>query len=89
MLSIVERAAGFGDEPAVEDAEGSHSYADLLEVSLSMAGVLLAPQSGEKTRKQLKDLAGEVGNSMGQLASDAKDTVQNLAEKSKQLVGQR
>jgi len=55
----------------------------------AMAGVLLAPQSGEKTRKQLKDLAGEVGNSMGQLASDAKDTVQNLAEKSKQLVGQR
>ena len=55
----------------------------------AMAGVLLAPQSGEKTRKQLKDLAGEVGNSIGQLASDAKDTVQNLAEKSKQLVGQR
>ena len=55
----------------------------------AMAGILLAPQSGEKTRKQLKDLAGEVGNSMGQLASDAKDTVQNLAEKSKQLVGQR
>ena len=41
MLSIVERAAGFGDEPAVEDADGSHSYADLLEVSLSMARVLL------------------------------------------------
>ena len=55
----------------------------------AMAGVLLAPQSGEKTRKQLKDLAGEVGNSMGQLASDAKDAVQDLTEKSRQLVGQR
>ena len=55
----------------------------------AMAGVLLAPQSGEKNGKQVKDLGGEVGNSIGQLASDAKDTVQNLAEKSKQLVGQR
>ena len=55
----------------------------------TVAGVLLAPQAGEKTRKELMDLVGEVGNSMGQLASDAKDTVQDLAEKSKQLVGQR
>ena len=55
----------------------------------AMAGVLLAPQSGEETRRQLKDLAGDAKDKMSGLASEAKETVQDLAEKSKQLVSQR
>lgn len=52
-----------------------------------LAGTLLAPQSGEQTREQLKELAKDASNSIGRLASEGKETVQALAERSKQLVG--
>lgn len=53
----------------------------------TVAGVLLAPQGGEKTRKQLMDLAGDAKDKMNYLASEAKETVHDLADKTKQLKG--
>lgn len=53
----------------------------------AVAGLLLAPHSGERTQGRLSDLAGEAGEHMGRLASDVKETVHDLAEKGKRLAG--
>jgi gas vesicle protein len=53
----------------------------------TVAGVLLAPQAGEKTRKQLMDLAGDAKDEINYLASEAKETVHDLADKTKRLTG--
>jgi gas vesicle protein len=53
----------------------------------TVTGVLLAPQTGEKTRKQLMDLAGDAREKMNYLASEAKETVHDLADKTRQLTG--
>ena len=41
MLKLVDRAQGFGQWPAIADAAGTHSYADLLDASHGRAGTLL------------------------------------------------
>ena len=42
MLTLIERAPGFGESVAILDAAGKHSYADLFDVSHQRAGALLA-----------------------------------------------
>ncbi len=49
-------------------------------------GVLLAPQSGARTRRQLRCLAEDVAERATEMAGDARDSVERVIEQGKQLV---
>lgn len=54
------------------------------------AGVLLAPQSGEKTRRWVRetvsDAVEDTSQHVGQWMEDAKDTMSDLAQQGKKFV---
>jgi gas vesicle protein len=49
-------------------------------------GLLLAPQSGARTRRQIRSLAEDFGERAGEMAEDAKDAVQGAIDRGKQFV---
>jgi gas vesicle protein len=49
-------------------------------------GLLMAPQSGSRTRRQLRNMVEDAGERVGELAEDAKGTVTNMVEQGKKLV---
>jgi gas vesicle protein len=49
-------------------------------------GFLLAPQSGARTRRQLRGLAEDLGERATEMAGDARETVERVIERGKQLV---
>ena len=51
------------------------------------AGVLTAPRSGVRTRQQIRDFVGDVGQRATSLVEDAKKSVGDTLEWSKRLVG--
>lgn len=50
------------------------------------AGLLLAPQSGERTRRQLHDLAEDFGERASTIAGEASDAVREAVEKGRRIV---
>ena len=53
-----------------------------------VVGLLLAPETGANTRKKLADTAGNLGNSLGDLLSNAKESVGNLRRKGTDLASE-
>jgi gas vesicle protein len=51
------------------------------------AGLLLAPQSGARTRRQLENLAKDLHEDTSHMLGDAKTSIGNVIEQSKSLVG--
>lgn len=49
-------------------------------------GVLMAPQSGARTRCQLRCLAEDLGERVTEMAGDARETVEQVIERGKRLV---
>ena len=49
-------------------------------------GMLLAPQSGARTRRQLRNMVEDATERVGELADDAKDTVNDVVERGRKLV---
>ena len=49
-------------------------------------GILLAPETGQETRKKIVSSAGGLGNSLGDLFSSAKESVGNISKKGASLV---
>jgi gas vesicle protein len=49
-------------------------------------GLLIAPQSGSRTRRQLKNMMEDAGERAGELAEDAKEAVTDIVERSKKFV---
>src|SRR5271157_523587 len=52
-------------------------------------GMLFAPQSGEETRKIIKDKAGEGGEFVKQRSSEIKQTATEWVEKGKEALGRQ
>jgi gas vesicle protein len=50
------------------------------------AGILLAPQSGARTRRQLHNLAEDFGEQTGYILGDAKTSIGKVIEHGKRLV---
>jgi len=50
------------------------------------AGLLLAPQSGARTRRQLESLAKDLQEDTSHMLSDAKTSIGNMIEQGKSLV---
>ena len=50
------------------------------------AGLLLAPQSGARTRRQLKSLARDLQEDSNHMLGDAKTSIGNVIEQGKSLV---
>lgn len=50
-------------------------------------GLFIAPQSGSRTRRQLKNMMEDAGERAGELAEDAKEAVTGMVERSKKYVG--
>lgn len=50
-------------------------------------GLFIAPQSGSRTRRQLKNMMEDAGERAGELAEDAKEAVTGIVERSKKYVG--
>lgn len=50
-------------------------------------GLLMAPQSGSRTRRQLKNMMEDASERAGELAEDAKGAVTGIVERSKKFVG--
>lgn len=50
-------------------------------------GLLMAPQSGSRTRRQLKNMMEDASERAGELAEDAKEAVTGMVERSKKFVG--
>lgn len=48
------------------------------------AGLLLAPQSGQRTRRQFRELLQEAGDYAEQMAEEVKEAVGDGAQRSKQ-----
>lgn len=48
-------------------------------------GMLLAPETGQNTRKRIASTAGDWGNSLGDLFNSAKESVGNLGRKGASL----
>ncbi len=57
-----------------------------LIVGAGMA-LLLAPQSGARTRRQMRDFADEVGEQAHLMTENAKRAASDVIKKGKQLVG--
>ena len=51
------------------------------------AGLLLAPQSGARTRRQLENLAKDLQEDTSHMLGAAKTSIGNVIEQSKSLVG--
>ena len=52
-------------------------------------GILMAPQSGTRTRRKLRNLAEDAGERMNEFTEDARDAVDNIMERGKRFVGDR
>lgn len=50
------------------------------------AGVLYAPQSGARTRRQLANLAEDVRERAGQMTEDTADAIEKLVERGRRFV---
>lgn len=48
-------------------------------------GVLLAPQSGSRTRRHIRTMMEDVGERAGEWVEDAKDTVSDMVERGKKI----
>lgn len=51
------------------------------------AGLLLAPQSGARTRRQLENLAKDLQEDSNHMLGDAKTSIGNVIKQGKSLVG--
>ena len=51
------------------------------------AGLLLAPQSGARTRRQLESLAKDLQEDTSHMLGNAKTSIGNVIEQGKSLVG--
>ncbi|MEO6308435.1 MAG: YtxH domain-containing protein [Nitrospiraceae bacterium] len=51
------------------------------------AGLLLAPQSGARTRRQLESLAKDLQEDTSHMLGDARTSIGNVIEQGKSLVG--
>ncbi|HBP86883.1 MAG TPA: YtxH domain-containing protein [Nitrospirales bacterium] len=49
-------------------------------------GLLMAPQSGSRTRRQLKNMMEDASERAGEFAEDAKDAVTGIVERGKKFV---
>jgi gas vesicle protein len=49
-------------------------------------GMLLAPQSGARTRRQLRNMVEDATERVGEFADDAKDTVNEAVERGRKFV---
>ena len=49
-------------------------------------GMLLAPQSGARTRRQLRNMVEDATERVGEFADDAKDTMNEVVERGKKFV---
>ncbi len=49
-------------------------------------GLLLAPQSGARTRRQLRNMVEDATERVGEIADDAKDTMNEVVERGKKFV---
>ena len=49
-------------------------------------GLLMAPQSGSRTRRQLKSMMEDASERAGEFADDAKEAVTDIVERSKKFV---
>ncbi len=52
-------------------------------------GILMAPQSGTRTRRKLRNFAEDAGERMTEFTEDARDAVDNIMERGKRFVGDR
>ncbi|MDH5575999.1 MAG: YtxH domain-containing protein [Nitrospirota bacterium] len=52
-----------------------------------VCGLLLAPQSGSRTRRQIQDMALDASERMEEWTEDAKETVEEFVKQSKKVVG--
>ena len=48
-------------------------------------GLLMAPQSGSRTRRQLKNMMEDASERAGEFAEDAKEVVTDMVERSKKF----
>ena len=51
-------------------------------------GILLAPETGATTRKKIAGTAGDLGSSLGDLFTSAKESVGNIRRKGSDLASQ-
>ncbi|UCE62974.1 MAG: YtxH domain-containing protein [Nitrospirota bacterium] len=49
-------------------------------------GMLLAPQSGARTRRQLRNMVEDATERVGEFADDAKDTMNDVVERGRKFV---
>ncbi|MDX1411752.1 MAG: YtxH domain-containing protein [Nitrospirales bacterium] len=49
-------------------------------------GMLLAPQSGARTRRHLRNMVEDATERVGEFADDAKDTMNDVVERGKKFV---
>ena len=49
-------------------------------------GMLLAPQSGARTRRQLRNMVEDATERVGEFADDAKETVDEVVERGRKFV---
>lgn len=49
-------------------------------------GLLLAPQSGTRTRRHLRSMMEDVGERAGEFMEDAKETVEDLVDRGRKFV---
>ena len=49
-------------------------------------GMLLAPQSGARTRRQLRNMVEDATERVGEIADDAKETVSDVVERGRKFV---
>ena len=52
-------------------------------------GILMAPQSGSRTRRKLRNFAEDAGERVNEFTEDARDAVDNIMERGKRFVGEK
>lgn len=50
-------------------------------------GLLLAPQSGSRTRRHLRTMVGDLGEQAGEWIAEARDRVDEMVDRGKKFVG--
>ena len=50
-------------------------------------GVVLAPQSGSRTRRHLRTMVEDMGERAGELVEDAKDTMNGVVDRGRKIAG--
>jgi len=50
-------------------------------------GVLLAPQSGSRTRRHLRTMVEDMGERAGEWVEDAKDTMNGVVDRGRKIAG--